>query len=97
VFTYWDYPLSGLIKVREEYQVCILATKDRYKTTPIELDAKCLEFLEDYKKAYLHLFYENGKRITQYKGESLKWFEEKWNHQNPIMEKANGLSRISAK
>ncbi len=89
-FDHWDICLTGLVERDGERwfcEVCGQYEEDiEYKLRPVKWNAECDEYLEDYRVAYKHWFYENGKRPYSYNGWDLSWFEEKWQHRNPIAE-----------
>ena len=84
-FDHWDICLDGLVDKDGEKWWCTLVSPnppDEYLLSPIEWTDECTEYLEDYRKAYVHWFYENGKK-PPYDGRPLNWFSEKWPN-NPI-------------
>lgn len=88
-FDHWDFCLVGLCKIDEKYFVCkVIDTRNRkdlkYSLKEVEMTKERMEYLEDYRKAYYHWFYEDGKRGTRYDGRDLKWFNDKW-QTNPIV------------
>lgn len=94
-FDHWDICLTGLVDRDGEKWVCRVrdpyAEPVEYTLTPIEWTEECEEYLEDYRVAYKHWFYKDGKRGT-YNGWPLGWFGEKWKHRNPITKQELGTS-----
>lgn len=96
-FGHWDICLSGLVEFEGDKYFCKVVnpdakyedddTKVLYAISPIVWNNECTEYLEDYRKAYLHWFHKDGKRCS-YDGRPLDWFSEKWKHRNPIAEQA---------
>jgi hypothetical protein len=86
-FEHWDICLTGLVDRNGEKWLCRVrddqAENVEYTLTPIEWTPECEEYLEDYRVAYKHWFWENGQRGT-YNNWPLAWFAEKWKHRNPI-------------
>lgn len=90
-FDHWDICLEGLVEIYSFMYFCEIVSTNisnrksvQYALYPIYWTDECQEFLEDYGVAYKHLFFQNGKKQYQYNGWPLKWFEEKWQHRNPI-------------
>lgn len=85
-FEHWDRCLKGLVECDGQKMFCKILNDDEYELRPIAWDAECDEYLADYRKAYPHWFHDESKR--SYDGRDLKWFSDKWQHRNPIEEKA---------
>lgn len=87
-FDHWDICLSGLINLNDKYVFCKVcdpnAKNVQYKLYNIIWNNECEEYLQDYRIAYTHWFYNNGKRHCPYDGKDLTWFDNKWKHRNPI-------------
>lgn len=88
-FDHWDICITGLIFKDGKYWFCKLLG-DESQDNPEYLLTRCLwteeceEYLDDYRVAYKHWVYKNGKRLESYGGQDLSWFSEKWNGRNPI-------------
>ena len=94
-FDHYDICLKGLCKEDDQYYICVLHsdlhTEDSdYKVAPIDLDEECKDYLEDYKKAYIHWFRDKDGKRCHYDGRDLQWFSDKWLHRNPLVE-ASGI------
>ena len=86
-FEYWDIPLNGLIKENNTilyFENTGYHYSSDYKIYNIDWNEKCDEFFEDFKVAFKHCFYEQGKRATYYNKWPLGWFYDKWDNKNPI-------------
>ena len=89
-FNHWDVCLTGLVKWEGEMWFCrILPSKvdSQYSLHKVNWTPECTEYLDDYRKSFAHWFHE-GKPQCSYDGRPLKWFEEKWQHHNPIEDSA---------
>jgi hypothetical protein len=96
-FNHWDVCLDGLAEHDGDKWFCKIAKEDaaydhclplEYELHRVAWDEECEEYLADYRVAYKHWFWENGKRPYSYGGWALGWFREKWNGRNPIKERA---------
>ena len=92
-FNHWDICISGLLSINDKYYYCKIINSDDpdeynyedYEIFDINWTEECQEYLDDYRVAYKHWFYENRKR-SSYNGWLLKWFSDKWDKRNPIKE-----------
>lgn len=94
-FRHWDVCLVGLIRHKERYMLCRIVKgqffdrhSPKYMLHDIAWTDECSEYLDDYRKAYRHWFYEGGNRTHQYDGSDLSWFGKKWKT-NPIEDAAS--------
>lgn len=91
-FSHWDICLCGLVERNGEKFLCHVcdeyAKKVKYKLQPVEWTEECQEFLDDYRVAYRHWCYVDGKRQDPQYGVRIDWYDEKWGDRDPIGRKA---------
>lgn len=94
-FSHWDVCLTGLIEEDGVYKFVTAiegytdTTKPgNYEVDDIAWNAECDEYLDDYRVVYKHWFHKNGQRVYDCPRGDMSWFNDKWDHKNPIASNA---------
>lgn len=98
-FDHYDCCLKGLVEhegrklfVRIANRADVECDPDEpsvYTVHEIDWDQECDEYLADYRAAFAHWFWHDGK-LPDFDGSDYSWFRQKWQGRNPIEQRLIG-------